>query len=189
MPELGKYAAEVLLAYAGSIANHRGAAGGDDPPGRAGAREAEGDGGAQVKPLYFLPFAVILALGVAFWWGNGREGQNELPSTMIGRAAPGLDVDALGTAPELTREMLDGEGLKLVNFWASWCAPCRVEHPNLVALQEAGVPIYGINFKDDPAKAQAFLRELGGPLCRDRHRRGGAQRFRVGGLRRAGGPT
>lgn len=118
-----------------------------------------------MKPLYFIPFAVILLIGLAFWWGNGREGQNELPSTMIGREAPGLELVALAGEPELTREMLEGGGVKLVNFWASWCAPCRVEHPNLVTLGEAGVPIYGINFKDDPAKAADFLAELGNPYA------------------------
>ncbi len=53
--------------------------------------------------------------------------------------------------------------MKLVNYWASWCAPCRVEHPTLEELAAEGVPIYGINYKDDPAKALAFLAELGNP--------------------------
>ncbi|QDC09913.1 DsbE family thiol:disulfide interchange protein [Oceanicola sp. D3] len=118
-----------------------------------------------MKPLYFVPFGVILLIGLAFWWGNGREGQNELPSTFIGRTAPELKLEPLAGEPVFTREMLESEGVKLVNFWASWCAPCRVEHPNLVKLAEAGVPIYGINFKDDPEKAADFLAELGNPYA------------------------
>ncbi|MGD9865764.1 MAG: DsbE family thiol:disulfide interchange protein, partial [Pseudodonghicola sp.] len=54
---------------------------------------------------------------------------------------------------------------KLVNFWASWCAPCRVEHPNLAALAAEGVEILGVNYKDDAAKAGAFLAELGDPYA------------------------
>jgi cytochrome c biogenesis protein CcmG/thiol:disulfide interchange protein DsbE len=58
----------------------------------------------------------------------------------------------------------DGE-VKLVNYWASWCAPCRVEHPNLDLLREEGVTIYGVNYKDDPEKAIGFLEELGNPYA------------------------
>ena len=63
----------------------------------------------------------------------------------------------------LSDEMLrDGE-VKIVNFWASWCAPCRVEHPNLMALAAEGVPIYGINYKDFVLNARAFFDELENP--------------------------
>ncbi|OZO45542.1 hypothetical protein CGU37_28930 [Pseudomonas fluorescens] len=53
----------------------------------------------------------------------------------------------------------------MVNFWASWCAPCRVEHPNLEALAEQGVTVYGVNYKDKPEAALKFLAELGNPYA------------------------
>jgi cytochrome c biogenesis protein CcmG/thiol:disulfide interchange protein DsbE len=57
--------------------------------------------------------------------------------------------------------MLRAPGVKLVNFWASWCGPCRVEHPTLVQLGAEGVTIHGVNYKDEPQNALRFLAELG----------------------------
>ena len=59
-------------------------------------------------------------------------------------------------------ELRDGD-VKLVNFWASWCGPCRVEHPSLDALSKEGLAIYGVNYKDKPEAAMKFLAELGDP--------------------------
>ena len=55
-------------------------------------------------------------------------------------------------------------GVKLVNIWASWCLPCRVEHPKLAELAEMGLPVHGINYKDRAAAAEKFLAELGDPF-------------------------
>lgn len=60
-------------------------------------------------------------------------------------------------------ELADGE-VKLVNFWASWCAPCRAEHEYLMAFAEEGIPIYGINYKDEPVNGRKFLDDLGNPF-------------------------
>ena len=118
---------------------------------------------ARVSPLVVLPPLVFAALAGAFIWGMNRDDPRELPSMMIGREAPALQLVELGGGALIDDATLrDGE-VKLVNFWASWCAPCRAEHPNLAALAAEGVPIYGINYKDDPTKALAFLAELGNP--------------------------
>ena len=118
-----------------------------------------------VKPLVLIPPVAFAALAGLFLWGMTREDARELPSALIGQAAPGVPAVALGDLPGFDAAVLADGQVKLVNFWASWCAPCRVEHPNLQALAAEGIPIYGVNYKDDPANALAFLAELGNPYA------------------------
>jgi cytochrome c biogenesis protein CcmG/thiol:disulfide interchange protein DsbE len=108
------------------------------------------------------PIGLFAALGGFFLAANMRdvETRDVLPSTLEGRAAPGLTVTSLPGKPPLTDDDLTDGEVKVVNFWASWCVPCRVEHPQLAQLAE-DVPVYGINYKDQADDALAFLDELG----------------------------
>lgn len=115
------------------------------------------------KPLMFIPPVIFAAIAGLFAYSMFSGNPDDLPTALAGRPAPSLAVDPLGEKTVLTDEMLrDGE-LKLVNYWASWCAPCRVEHPNLTLLAAEGLAVYGINYKDQDANALAFLQELGDP--------------------------
>jgi cytochrome c biogenesis protein CcmG/thiol:disulfide interchange protein DsbE len=120
---------------------------------------------AKLSPLMILPPVIFAGLAAMFFLGMQREDPDALPSVQIGREAPPLGLIALGDKPVFDESVLGAPGVKLVNYWASWCAPCRVEHPNLTALAEEGIPIYGINYKDDPEKALDFLDELGDPYA------------------------
>jgi len=91
---------------------------------------------------------------------------NALPSTRQGSPAPPLDLQPLADFEGLAREDLEGNGLIILNFWASWCPPCRAEHPTLTALAEAGNPLFGINYRDQPTQALSFLSDLGNPYDR-----------------------
>jgi cytochrome c biogenesis protein CcmG/thiol:disulfide interchange protein DsbE len=113
----------------------------------------------------FLPPVLFLGLAALFYTGMGREDPEGLPSTMIGREAPAVQVTALGPDEPFSDATLREPGVKLVNFWASWCAPCRAEHPLLEEMAAEGIPILGVNYKDDPAKALGFLEELGNPYA------------------------
>ena len=116
------------------------------------------------KTLMFLPPVVFAAFAGLALSGMFREDPDALPSARIGQPAPPVVLTQLGADVPFTDEDLLGEGLKLVNFWASWCAPCRVEHPHLMQLAEEGIPIYGINYKEpDASAALGFLAELGDP--------------------------
>ncbi|WP_372885060.1 DsbE family thiol:disulfide interchange protein [Shimia sp.] len=118
---------------------------------------------ARVSPLMIAPPLLFAALAALFFFGMARDNPNELPSALTGRQAPALAVAPLGDLPGIDPAILTDGEIKLVNFWASWCAPCRVEHPTLMQLKAEGLAIYGVNYKDKPANGLGFLAELGDP--------------------------
>ncbi|MBU3261244.1 DsbE family thiol:disulfide interchange protein [Roseovarius sp. PS-C2] len=120
---------------------------------------------AKLSPLMAAPLVIVAGFTVLAFVGLQRENPNELPSTLEGRAAPAVEVTPLGDKKPFKDSDLRGEGVKLVNFWASWCAPCRVEHPNLEKLTQQGITIYGVNYKDKPGNALKFLNDLGDPYA------------------------
>ncbi len=118
---------------------------------------------AKVSPLMLAPpliFGAFVALAAV---GMFREDPEALPSAREGQLAPPVVLTGFPGKAGFTDETLRDGTVKLVNYWASWCAPCRVEHPNLDLLSEEGIPIYGVNYKDTLAQADGFLKELGDP--------------------------
>lgn len=105
--------------------------------------------------------AVLLTLGTPLILGQ----DDSLPSTLIDRPAPRLVTEPIEGLPHATDALLRDGRPKLVNFWASWCAPCRIEHPFLMQIAESGIPIIGLNYKDEDANALKFLADLGNPFA------------------------
>ncbi|MGG7644456.1 DsbE family thiol:disulfide interchange protein [Rhodovulum sp. YNF3179] len=118
-----------------------------------------------LSPLLFLPPLLFVGLAALFFLGLNRENPDALPTALAGKPAPAVMIEPLGEGAQLTDAMIRAPGVKLVNFWASWCAPCRVEHPNLEELAAGGLTIYGVNYKDKPRQALGFLDELGDPYA------------------------
>lgn len=119
---------------------------------------------ARLKPLMIAP-PLIFAAFVAFAAvGMFRDDPEGLPSTLIGRQAPGVPEMALAGFAQATDAMLASGGVTLVNFWASWCPPCHAEHPNLLQMQADGIAIVGINFKDQAGTATQYLTDDGNPF-------------------------
>ncbi|MEM1344005.1 MAG: DsbE family thiol:disulfide interchange protein [Pseudomonadota bacterium] len=117
------------------------------------------------------PWMVVPALGAfmvlsSFLVGLSREDTETLPSALIDRPAPEFALNGLAGTPGLSTADLKEPGVKLVNIWASWCVPCRIEHPWIKGLAEEGLTVHGINYKDTPEGATAFLDELGNPFTR-----------------------
>lgn len=112
------------------------------------------------------PLVVAGGFFLMAMWGMQRQNPDELPSALVGQSAAAVDVTALGDLPVFGQGDLADGRVKIVNFWASWCAPCRAEHPNLMKLKAEGLPIFGVNYKDKPEAALAFLQELGNPFER-----------------------
>jgi cytochrome c biogenesis protein CcmG/thiol:disulfide interchange protein DsbE len=116
--------------------------------------------------LFLVPLALFALLAVFFRIGLTRD-PSTLPSALVGKPAPEFALPPIeGRAgPGFARSDLGGRPM-LVNVFASWCVPCRVEHPMLAQLAEQGVVVHGINYKDRPEAARAWLAELGDPFTR-----------------------
>jgi len=109
----------------------------------------------------FLPLGMFAVLSLLLFRGLSLDPQ-ALPSALIDRPLPGFSLPALDDGRTLDASVLGGEPA-LLNVWATWCVSCRVEHPYLQQLADQGVPIYGLNYKDDPALARQWLSQLGDP--------------------------
>ena len=116
--------------------------------------------------LYLLPLGIFGGLTAMFAVGLGRD-STKLPSALIGKPVPPFKLPPVqGRTLGLSSTDLAGH-VSLVNVFASWCAPCRQEHPLFLDLKEQGtVALYGINYKDRPEDASSWLDELGDPYTR-----------------------
>jgi len=116
--------------------------------------------------MFLIPAAVFALLAGGFYLGLGID-QSVLPSPLLDQPAPRFALPPVpGEAHGFSSADLAGH-VSLVNAFASWCVPCRAEHPILNALaQTKRVPIYGIDYKDKEDVARAWLAELGNPYTR-----------------------
>lgn len=128
---------------------------------------SEAEAPARRPWLVFLPVLLFGALAALFLVRllSGAD-PARVPSALVGRPAPAIALPALAglDRPGLATADLSGRAT-VVNVWASWCAPCRVEHPQLMALASEGVRVVGINYKDEPENARRFLGLLGNPFA------------------------
>lgn len=109
----------------------------------------------------FLPLGLFALLAMLLFRGLSLDPQ-ALPSALIDKAVPVFSLPSLEGDEILSREDLLGRPL-LLNVWATWCISCRVEHPYLQRLADAGVMIVGLNYKDDSGAARTWLANLGDP--------------------------
>ena len=116
-----------------------------------------------------LPLFFFLLLAFVFYYllVDGKDA-SEIPSALLDKPAPQLTLDALeGSGLEGFEPNMFSGKLTVVNVFASWCTPCRQEHPQIVQLaKDPRITIVGLNHKDEPANALKFLDELGNPYDR-----------------------
>lgn len=116
------------------------------------------------RALALAPIAALAIVVIVAVFLLTREGErNTISEGLIGRPAPSYALARLGGGELVTSDATRGRPY-VINLFASWCTPCRAEHPQLMALQSAGVEIVGVAYKDRPEAAARFLEELGNPF-------------------------
>lgn len=119
---------------------------------------------SRISPLMLIPVLVFAGFAGLFLAGMFRENPGEVPSTLIGRPVPAVPEAAVAGTEQLTVEDFAAGEVTIVNFWASWCPPCRAEHPTLLRLSQKGFNVAGINFRDTADQASSYLVEDGNPF-------------------------
>ena len=130
------------------------------------ARPHDSARSGRFRALLLVPVLAFLGLAVFLGIGLNRD-PSLLPSTLIGKPVPAFSLPPVkGRTLGLSTTDLKGQ-VSLVNVFASWCVACREEHPLLIRMREQGfVPIHGLNYKDKPAEAAAWLDAMGDPYTR-----------------------
>ncbi len=134
--------------------------------------------------LAILPLVALMALGALFYFFALKRDPQVQPQALVGKMIPDLTLPTLADGRPVRLREVAAQGPMLVNFFASWCAPCEVEHPVLMTLRGGKVRVVGIAYKDAPPNSQAFLTRLGDPFAQvlvDRDGRAGIE-FGVTGV-------
>jgi cytochrome c biogenesis protein CcmG/thiol:disulfide interchange protein DsbE len=116
-----------------------------------------------MKARYLVPLAIFIAM-LGFLGVGLKLDPREVPSPLIDKPAPVFRLQTLDApARQLAADEMRGQ-VWLLNVWASWCGGCREEHPVLVELAKTrAVPIYGLDYKDQPGDARRWLTDFGNP--------------------------
>ena len=116
----------------------------------------------------FLPLIILLSVITLFLFGTFKKNTRVIPTPLIGQEVPVMDLDIKffeDFETNILEEILKTDKIKIVNFWASWCLPCEVEHPILMGLsKKSEFIIIGVNYKDTIEGADKFLNEKGNPF-------------------------
>jgi cytochrome c biogenesis protein CcmG/thiol:disulfide interchange protein DsbE len=113
--------------------------------------------------IRFSIYSLILFILIVFFVSLGKEPQYNTKS-LIGNKLTNVQLKSLQNDKILTDKDLKKNDFTLINFWASWCGPCKIEHPYLIKLsEEKNLKIIGVNFKDKKDNALDFLKTLGNP--------------------------
>ena len=124
-------------------------------------------------------FIFLFVIGI-FYVSLTRD-KNYNTSSLINKETPEFKIISFDDSNYYTRDDIKKNNFIFINFWASWCAPCKIEHPILMKLsQKKNLMLLGINFKDKESQAKVFLNELGDPydlLAKDKN---GKQSVRFG---------
>ena len=117
--------------------------------------------------VLYLPLAIFLGLALLFMSQLGVRDPSKLPSVLINKPVPEFALPQLEGLPGdgISDEKL-AKGVHVVNVWASWCGPCRQEHPFLMTLgEDERFTLAGLNYKDGAENARRFLGALGNPYA------------------------
>lgn len=134
--------------------------------------------------LALAPLIALVALGLLFGLYALNRNPQVQPQALVGKPAPAIALPTLAEGQPVSIREAASEGPILVNFFASWCAPCEIEHPVIMGLKGQPVRVVGVAYKDAPQNTAAFLDRLGNPYAEvlvDRDGRAGVE-FGVTGV-------
>lgn len=115
----------------------------------------------------FLPLIILLTIIALFLFGTFKKNTRVIPTPLIGQEVPLIELETIFFEEFENKDLADilkSNKIKIINFWASWCLPCEVEHPILMGLsKKSDFVIIGINYKDTEEGSARFLNEKGNP--------------------------
>ena len=115
----------------------------------------------------FLPLIILLGVITLFLFGTFKKNTRVIPTPLIGQEVPIMGLETRfydDFESNILEDVLKSNKIKIINFWASWCLPCEVEHPILMGLsKKSDFIIIGVNYKDTEKGSAEFLNEKGNP--------------------------